>query len=251
MNIIYTIAKYTVVEAIRDKFIWFVLALMLAGIPLGYFLKTLTLYGSETVVSATMIGVIYLSIAFISVLYVNIATRRELDSKIMLIVLSRPVSNTSYLLGKHLGFWFVTTIYVVIGTILLFAMGVGETKSILLFALGTWLLQCLVVMWSLFFALLLNSLAASVLVSIVAWVFFNSTQTLWTLTFYAQSAIVKYTGAAFYYIMPNYTRFDFKHSLLYNEPVEMFNVAVLPVYTLVYATVVLLIMWIDFSRKEY
>ena len=251
MNIIYTIAKYTVVEAIRDKFVWFILALMLAGIPLGYFLRTLTLYGSETVVPTTIIGVIYLSIAFISVLYVNIATRRELDSKIMLIVLSRPVPDTSYLMGKHLGFWFVASVYVVIGAIILLAMGVGDIKNILLFALGTWLLQCLVIMWSLFFALLLNSLAASVLVSIIAWEFFNSTQTLWSMTYFVQSVIVKYTGLGFYYLMPNYTRFDFKHNLLYSEPIETFNVAILPVYTAVYAAIVLLIMWIDFSRKEY
>lgn len=251
MKVTFTIAKYTVVEAFRDKFIWVVLAIMLAGIPLGFFLRTLTLFGYESVMPATAITVISIAVTTISVLYVNIATRRELDSKIMLVVLSRPVSNTAYLLGKHLGFWAVCTVYVILGSIIIKLLGIGSAKTILVFAFGLWLLQCLSVAWSLFFSLLLNSLAASTLISVIAWIFFSSVQTLWNMTAWSESVLTKIIGKVFYYIMPNYSRFDFKHILLYDESVVSFNIAILPVYTIVYATIIMLIMWIDFSRKEY
>jgi ABC-type transport system involved in multi-copper enzyme maturation permease subunit len=252
MKTIFTIAKYTAIEALRDNFIYVVLALMIASVPLGVFVKSVTLFGADSSYSAAIITVLSVSAIAISVLYVNIATRRELDGKIMLVILSRPVPNWQYLLGKLLGFWSISTLYCAVAGVLLAVLRLGSFRSILLYIFGLWLLQILISTWSLFFALLLNSMVGGILASLLAWFFCTSVETLWYLsTRTSDNILSQIVGHVFYYLMPNYGRYDFGHALLYDAPVPLSSIAVLPVYTAIYCAIVLLLAWIDFSKKEY
>ncbi|MDR2401455.1 MAG: hypothetical protein LBD73_07385 [Deferribacteraceae bacterium] len=252
MKIIFTIAKYTAVEAIRDNFIFVVLALMVASVPLGIFIKSVTLFGAESSYSATVLMVLSIAVIAISVLYVNIATRRELDGKIMLVILSRPVQNWQYLLGKLFGFWFITTLYCAVSGMLLAVLRIGSLKSILIYVIGLWLLQILIIFWSLFFALLLNSMVGGILASLLAWFFCTSVETLWYLsTRTTDNILSQIVGNLFYYLMPNYGRYDFGHAVLYDAPIPISSIVTLPIYTVIYGAIVMLLAWMDFSKKEY
>jgi ABC-type transport system involved in multi-copper enzyme maturation permease subunit len=252
MKTIFTIAKYTAVEALRDNFIYVVIALMIAGVPLGIFIKSVTLFGADSSYSATILMVLSVAVIAISVLYVNIATRRELDGKIMLVILSRPVLNWQYLLGKLLGFWSIATLYCAAAGILLAVLRLGSIKTVLVYIFGLWLLQVLIILWSLFFALLLNSMVGGILASLLAWFFCTSVQTLWYLsTRTSDNILSQIIGNVFYYLMPNYGRYDFGHAVLYSAPVDALSVAILPLYTVIYGAIILLLAWIDFSKKEY
>ncbi len=251
MKRVLAVAEYTILEALRDRFALVPPALILAGIPLGLFLGGLTLYGGETTYSATVFVSVSLAVTAVSVLYVNIALRRELDGHTALQIFASPVPGLAWLAGKHLGYWAVATVYVVLGMAAAVLSGAGALVPVLAFGFGLWLLQCVVTAWSMFFALLMNSLAASVAASALSWALFTSARAIYILAGQARDGISGAAGKFFYYILPDYSRYDFRHAALYGGHVPWETLAVLPFYTAVCTLLVICLMWLDFSGKEY
>ncbi|MCX7891185.1 MAG: ABC transporter permease [Burkholderiales bacterium] len=99
-----TIARYTLLEALRNRLAWLALAVIGAALGVAAFLHQVTITESREVGAAVVAAMLRLAAAFLVVAFVVTSMVREFNDKVLEIVLARPVPRASYLLGKFVGF---------------------------------------------------------------------------------------------------------------------------------------------------
>jgi ABC-type transport system involved in multi-copper enzyme maturation permease subunit len=99
-----TIARYTLLEAVRNRLAWLVLVAVAAALGIAAFLHQVAITESREVGAAVVAAILRLTAVFLVVAFVVTSMVREFNDKVLELVLSRPVSRSSYLLGKFVGF---------------------------------------------------------------------------------------------------------------------------------------------------
>lgn len=101
---ILTIARFTVVEARRNRLAWLAVLAALAGLGLAAFLGELALTESRAT-QAVLAGAFYrFAAVFLLAVFVTTSLMREFHDKVHELVLALPVTRTAYCLGKLAGF---------------------------------------------------------------------------------------------------------------------------------------------------
>ena len=111
---IVTIASYTFLEAIRNRLLWLVMILLIAGFGLAEFLGAVAI--TETVKTQVAIfgPILRLGSVFIISLFVVTTVVREMSDKGLEFTLSFPLPRSSYCLGKMAGFAMVVMLIAVL-----------------------------------------------------------------------------------------------------------------------------------------
>lgn len=99
-----TIARYTLLEAVRNRLAWLALFAAAGALGIAAFLHQVAITESREVGAAVVAAILRLTAAFLVVAFVVTSMVREFNDKVLEIVLSRPVPRASYLLGKFVGF---------------------------------------------------------------------------------------------------------------------------------------------------
>ena len=98
------IARYTVLEAARNRLSWVLAVLLAGGVGLAAFLGELAITETREFQSGLLAAVLRLGAVFVVSLFVVTSMLRELSDKGIEVVLSLPHPRSSYLLGKLAGF---------------------------------------------------------------------------------------------------------------------------------------------------
>jgi ABC-type transport system involved in multi-copper enzyme maturation permease subunit len=98
------IARYTLLEALRNRLIWLLALAALAGIGLSGFLNELALTESREVQAALLAALLRLSGVFLIATFVVTSQVREANDKGLDMLLALPIPRAAYLLGKLAGF---------------------------------------------------------------------------------------------------------------------------------------------------
>lgn len=101
---IYTIASYTLFEALRNRLSWLFIVVALIGLGLSGFVKELALTESRDIQVAIMAAYLRFSAVFILVIFVVTSITRESHEKGIELLLALAIPRASYLFGKLLGF---------------------------------------------------------------------------------------------------------------------------------------------------
>ena len=121
MYAIFSIARFTLLEAFRNRLIWLFLVLLLTGIMLAEFMGGISITESLAIRVSLLGAILRLLVVFVIVLYVITTMVREINDKGLELVLSLPISRTHYFFGKLFGFVVIDfLISVAIGLCLLF-----------------------------------------------------------------------------------------------------------------------------------
>jgi ABC-type transport system involved in multi-copper enzyme maturation permease subunit len=99
-----TIAFYTLIEALRNRLIWLVVAVALIGIGLSGFLNELAITESRQIQVALLAAFSRFAAVFLLATFVVTSMVREFNDKGLELILALPLPRAGYLLGKLLGF---------------------------------------------------------------------------------------------------------------------------------------------------
>lgn len=101
---ILTIARYTLIEALRNRLSWLILAVALIGIGLSGFLNELALTESRQIQVAVLAAFLRFSAVFLIATFVVTSMVREFNDKGLELLLALPLPRAAYLFGKLTGF---------------------------------------------------------------------------------------------------------------------------------------------------
>lgn len=99
-----TIARYTVLEALRSRLLWLFALAVCAGAGLAGFLQQLALTESGAVQASLLAAVLRLASVFLLATFIVTSMAREAADKGLELLLALPMPRAAYLLGKLLGY---------------------------------------------------------------------------------------------------------------------------------------------------
>ncbi|WP_256077134.1 ABC transporter permease [Massilia sp. YIM B04103] len=101
---ILTIARYTLLEALRNRLLWVLAVIALAALGLSGFLHAVALTESRQLQAALLAALLRLSAVFLIATFVVTSMAREAHDKGSELLLALPLPRAAYLLGKLGGF---------------------------------------------------------------------------------------------------------------------------------------------------
>ncbi|WP_317202127.1 ABC transporter permease [Janthinobacterium sp.] len=99
-----TIARYTLLEALRNRLLWLLLLAALGAVGLSGFLNALALTESRQVQAALLAALLRLAAVFLTATFVVTSMVREANDKGLEMLLALPMPRAAYLLGKLAGY---------------------------------------------------------------------------------------------------------------------------------------------------
>jgi ABC-type transport system involved in multi-copper enzyme maturation permease subunit len=99
-----TIARYTLLEALRNRLLWLLLIMAAGAVAVSGFLNELALTESRALQAALLGAVLRLAAVFLVATFVVTSMAREASDKGLELLLALPLPRTVYLFGKLAGF---------------------------------------------------------------------------------------------------------------------------------------------------
>ena len=98
------IARYTLLEALRNRLLWLALILVAGGLAFTQFLQQVAITESNQVQAALLAAVVRFGAVFMLASFVVTSMVREFNDKVMELILSRPLRRSRYFFGKLTGY---------------------------------------------------------------------------------------------------------------------------------------------------
>jgi len=98
------IARYTLLEARRNRLLMLALILVAAGLAFTQFLQQVAITESNQIQTALLAALLRVGAVFMLAGFVVTSMVREFNDKVMELILSRPLKRSSYFLGKLAGY---------------------------------------------------------------------------------------------------------------------------------------------------
>lgn len=250
---IYTIAYYTFKEVLKSKVLYGVFFIGLA-IMLSVFVASEFTYGAPSRVAIDVgLGLLSLSSLGISLfLGVNLLSK-EIESRTIYMIVSRPVTRVQFILGKLLGLIGV----LIVNTIILSLMIILVTTlldnkiqglffwCILFNFLESLLLLLLVTTFSLFTNNILSSVFSFIL--LIAGHFIADTQNIF---FVKNRPLLGDVLKFYHYILPGFYKLNIKDYVIYKQTLSMDFLLMNTIYGLSYSAFLLFLIIYFFNRKN-
>ena len=140
LNHILSVARYTLLEALRNRMLMLALILVAAGLAFTQFLQQVAITESVQIQTALLAAVVRIGAVFMLASFVITSMVREFNDKVMELVLSRPIRRASYYFGKLAGFACVAIALAVICSLALALFAPAERVALWGLSLGCELL---------------------------------------------------------------------------------------------------------------
>lgn len=158
-----TIAAYTLLEALRNRLSWLLLAAALAGLGLAGFARELALTESAELQVALLAATLRLAGVFLIAAFVVTSMMREAHDQGLALLLALPFPRATYLFGKLLGFGMLSVLPALLfgALALLFAPAAQAALWTLSFLCELWIVAAFSLLCALGFKQALPALAAT------------------------------------------------------------------------------------------
>lgn len=255
MTRIANIALNTLRESIRGKLLYIVLVFGGILIFSTYLLSPLSVGSARDKI------VMDVGLAFISILGVMTAVivgstlvHKEVDKKLIYMVLTRPVSRFEYLAGKFFGIMgtlLLMTLSMVAVLLVLTLMGGGDISGGILAAVYLTVLEIAVMsMIVLFF----STFTTPVLTFFFAVCIFAAGSLSGDLRAFAEkfgSGSMKLVMDVFYYLLPNLKVFNMRHAAVHGIAFDSSDIWISTIYAVSYCGAVMILSYLVFRRREF
>jgi Cu-processing system permease protein len=134
------IARYTLLEGLRNRLLWLALILVAAGLAFTQFLQQVSITESNQIQAALFAALLRVGAVFMLASFVVTSMVREFNDKVMELVLSRPLRRSSYFFGKLAGYALVAVALAAICGLALVLFVPPARAAILALSLGCELL---------------------------------------------------------------------------------------------------------------
>ena len=110
MPIVASLARATLLEAVRNRLLWLAVMVVVIAFGLAQFLNQVAITESREIQTALLAAPLRVAAVFILAVFVITSMVRELNDKIAELLLSLPVPRSAYFFGKFAGYAIVASI---------------------------------------------------------------------------------------------------------------------------------------------
>jgi len=185
---------------------------------------------------------------------------REIERRTIFMVVARPVSRSSFLVGRYLGnVMTVEFLVLVMGGLFLaqlqfagatttFSSGIHRVHLVAIY--GLFLEVVLLSAVCFLFASASSQYVSSLSVTCLYFIGHLS-EDLYTFASRSKVDLFRYAGKALYYVLPNFDRLDFKARATYFDPTSNTELLSTTAYAVAYTVLVLLLATQIFERRDF
>ncbi len=252
---ILTIARFTLLESVRNRLFILSLLVLLSGFFLVEFIGELTLTEHRETQVALLSVYLRLSGVILVSLFVVSSSVREMQDKMLEMVIALPLHRSSYYLGKLVGFSVIAVLISVLFALEL--MLYADMQQVLIWAISLSFELLLVVAISLLMVFSFNQVPAAIAGVLII---YSASRLMTTLLLMAQAPIITHTSPAekfmdgfiemLTWVLPDLDRFAQTGWLLY-ATAEWQMLLPLLVQTIIYLGFLSVIAMFDFYRKSF
>ncbi|WP_017716287.1 ABC transporter permease [Kamptonema formosum] len=180
---------------------------------------------------------------------------KEIDKRTVLVLLSKPVSRSEFIIGKHIGLSAVLAVLIALmtgiylGTLSFYKIPY-PLGSILVAALYLFLELSLLTAVGILFGVFTSSLLATLL-TFAVYVMGHLSRDLLQLGELSKNPTIKNLTQTIYLVIPDLARFDLKNEAVYGLLPDTVTLLVSAVYGLVYIALLLALANLIFWRREF
>lgn len=223
INNILTVTKFTYLEVYRSKLMISLIFLAL-GLILITFVASEFAYGAPAKVALDVgLGIMSISNLIISIFIGSTLLNKEIEQRTLYMVLSKPISRSSFLLGKIFGLSTVLLINsIVLGflSIFLFKHYGGDYQSLFIWAIYFSFLEAFTVLaFAIFFSLVTNT-TLSVIFTITVFIAGHAINETSKILFVKGTESLAATMNVIFFLVPNFYRLNLKDFVLYQQNIS-------------------------------
>ncbi|MEL7474922.1 MAG: ABC transporter permease [Cyanobacteria bacterium J06555_12] len=255
VNRVWAIAHNVFREMVRDKILYLVL-LFLAVMTGAVLLIPDIANGAEVtvVLNIGLAGINILALLVAAFLGPNLINK-EIEKRTMYLLVAKPISRAELLVGKHIGMSVLISVLLAIMTpIYLGGVAMLQTDlpfgSLVLAILFIFLEQVVILGAAIMFGVITSSLIATLL-TLALYVMGHLSQTLLQFASNMDASATKTIMQGLFLILPNFTRLNLKNDAIYAQLPSPADMGFSALYSLCYATALLSIAVIVFSRRQF
>jgi ABC-type transport system involved in multi-copper enzyme maturation permease subunit len=252
---IFTIAKNTFKETVRDKILLSAFFVIIAIILFSLFIASISLEQGTRVIVNFGVTAIYALQMFVAIFIGSMLIYKEIERRTFFLLLPKPISRTEVVVGKCLGLTATTSIVTLFSTLALCVVlflnnGTEYITPILISVFLSTFEAILLILISLFFSGIMSPLMASV--TTIAFFFLGHAGALFKTVFMTtDSTFVELVTRGSYYLLPNLEKFNIRNDIVYGTlpSSSLFLIAIL--YAISYTTLLLIVTHIVFKKKDF
>lgn len=247
-----TVSRYTFLEVYKSKVMINVVFLGLVVVLLSYVASEFTYGVPQKVALEFGLGVVTISSMAIAILMGSTLLSSEIDNRTAYLVLSRPISRQSFMLGKFLGMAQILFIDIaILGSLTLafFAILGGQIDMFMISSLFFIFLESLIILLVVIFFTLFNNVTLSIIFTIAVYFSGHSLQKI-ILFLYKKDSLMAFVLVIVSYFIPNLDKLNIKENVIYQQNIQPVLLAQLAGYGLFCILILLAINMFIFSRKN-
>lgn len=243
------VAANTFLETVNSRLFSFFLVFSLLLVYVSSVLGLMAVDEERRVLTDFGLTVGELAVFSFSLFLSSLAINREMETRTIYLILARPVSRRTYVLGKTFGLYMVSAFLVfsvsAIHLSLLFLRGFPPEKIYFVSIFSSVLKIALITSAALFASMLTTSSFSGIIISVMIWVFGHFSQEIKHLAEKA-AGIKKFILLFFMYILPNFQLLNFRDIPAFNS-----SIILALIYFTCYSSVLILLSCLAFEKKEF
>lgn len=250
MSRIGIVSLYTLQEVRRDRLFWGFIPLMCGALAFSFFMRETSIVAGEEAFNRSYIALSMLVTTVFVMLLVVSSVYREIDSKAIYMVITKPLSRYEYVFGKFIAFSLIAAGITIIFFAGAIALGVSTVKPLAVHYILFSLEQMIMIMAALTITLGLRSLPSSILGVAGFYIIGHSTKKLVDIGMQMATEWVPILKV-FYYLFPSLSFFNAQAAVLEQGPVSWLDILFPSVYAGAYFVVLFLILVIDIRKRDF
>lgn len=254
MSVVLTLMRTGFTEARRNRVTVVVGVFAAVLILLTTVVLNTTVFTLDRAVTNFGLAVMSLLLVCLSVFLSVGMLSREIERRTVFLVMSRPLSRGSFVLGRYLGMVLTLTVLLVAMTVIyvlqLLVFEVPLTSSMFAAIVGLWVELWVLSAIGLFFSSFTGPVVATVSVSGLYFIGHLAPE-LYQFSLTAPGAFIRAAARVLYYALPNLDRFDFRVEAAHASAIELNDVLSSVGFGMGWAAVFLVGAMTLFARRDF
>jgi ABC-2 type transport system permease protein len=250
---IFTVAYYTFKEILKSKILVSVFFAGL-GLMLVTYIATEFTYGvPERVALDFGLGMLSISSLAISLFLGVTLLSKEIDSRTVYMVISRPVPRYAFIIGKLLGLLgvqFINVLLLILMTLISVALIGGEISSLVYWTVGFIFLESILMLLVVVLISLVANNVLSALLSFVVLVLGHAVKETQNLTFVKNHELLRFVLDFYHFVLPGFYKLNLKDFIIYKVSLPIDYLMSSLIYGLTYSGFLLIMIIFIFNRKN-
>jgi Cu-processing system permease protein len=252
---VFTIARFTIIESLRNRFLLLSFLVIAVSFALVEFIGDLAITEHRVTQVAILAAFLRMSAVVIVTLFVVSSSVRELNDKTLEMILAMPVPRGSYYLGKLFGYLYIAALVSVIFAVLLLLY--ADPEQVVIWSISLFFELILVVALSLVMLFTFNQVPSALM---GVFIIYGASRIATSIFLISKYPIIAHTSAAqkfmdglievMTWLLPDLHRFTQTEWLAYNTA-EWGNLLPLLGQTIIYLVFLSFIALFDFYRKNF